>query len=332
MNICKAIFICMLFFLCINLSAQDVHFSSFMAGDMYLNPAKTAFFSSDFKVGAAYRNQWQTVSGRGYNTTLITSEAKLFSSSRYKHSFGLGCGFLKDVAGSLGFGQRQLLLSMAYNKMLTKRNNHFIAVGINMQNTSWSYDVEKADFGLSPSDKEGIYLSKTTAFDIGVGIHWQISLKEDKHISAGFAVAHLNSPVYSFYDNSNIRLARRYTAYLTYLFTTSQQSFVNFAARYSYQNDNMEILAGGEFIYDLSMTMFDNEYIAVGLYFRTFDALVLSLRYQHSAFNIGLSYDVNLSSLSKVSYTYGALELWTSYEIDTFKHKKQIKTIPCPTF
>lgn len=332
MNICKAIFTCMLFFLCISLSAQDVHFSSFIVGDMYLNPAKTAFFSSDFKVGAAYRNQWQTVSGRGYNTMLISAEAKLFSSSRYKQSFGLGCGFLKDAAGALGFGQRQLFLSMAYNKMLSKRNNHFIALGINMQNTSWSYDVAKADFGLSPSDKEGIYLSKTKAFDVCIGIHWQISPKEDGHLSAGFAIAHLNSPVYSFYDNSDIKLARRYTTYLTYLFTTSQQSSVNLMARYSYQNDNTEILAGGEFIYDLFMTMFDNEYIATGLFFRTFDALVLTLRYRRSALDVGLSYDVNISSLSKVSHTYGALELWVSYELDTFKHKKQIKTIPCPTF
>ena len=103
-------------------------------------------------------------------------------------------------------------------------------------------------------------------------------------------------------------------------------------ARYSHQNDNTEILAGGEFIYDLSMTMFDNEYIATGLFFRTFDALVLTLRYRRSALDVGLSYDVNISSLSKVSHTYGALELWASYELDTFKHKKQIKTIPCPTF
>ena len=84
---------------------------------------------------------------------LISAEAKLFSSSRYKQSFGLGCGFLKDAAGALGFGQRQLFLSMAYNKMLSKRNNHFIALGINMQNTSWSYDVAKADILLT-GDKD----------------------------------------------------------------------------------------------------------------------------------------------------------------------------------
>ncbi len=332
MNIRKAIFISVLSILCISLSAQDVHFSSFMVGDMYLNPAKTAFFSSDFKVSAAYRNQWQTVSGRGYNTALLTAEARLLSSSRYKQSLGVGAGFLKDAAGSLSFGQRQLFLSLAYNKMLSKRNNHFIALGVNMQSTSWSYNVSKADFGLLPSDKEGIYLSRTDAFDIGAGVHWQISPKEDNHLSAGFAIAHLNSPVYSFYDNSSIKLARRYTAYLTYLFPTSHQSSVSLMGRYSYQNDNRELLAGGEFIYDLSMTMFDDESIAMGLFFRTFDALVLTLRYQRSSLMVGLSYDVNLSSLSKVSHTYGALELWACCGIDTFKHKKQIKTIPCPTF
>lgn len=80
MNTRAIILAILLFLVCKATNGQDVHFSSLMASDMYLNPAKTGFFATDFKVGGAYRNQWQTVSGRGYNTALITAEARLFSS------------------------------------------------------------------------------------------------------------------------------------------------------------------------------------------------------------------------------------------------------------
>ena len=100
-------------FFALSLQGQDVHFSSINANDMYLNPAKTAFTSTDFKVATAYRNQWQTVSTNGYNTTLFTVEARLLSSKKYRHSLGLGLGFVSDVAGTLNFGQRQMFVNLS---------------------------------------------------------------------------------------------------------------------------------------------------------------------------------------------------------------------------
>ena len=52
---------------------QDVHFSSFDANPMLLNPANTAFGSNLFRAGTIYRNQWSTVS-QGYNSYLLTAE------------------------------------------------------------------------------------------------------------------------------------------------------------------------------------------------------------------------------------------------------------------
>ena len=332
MNYYKIILLYLIFVSCSKIFGQDVHFSSLTSNDMYLNPAKTSFFSSDFKIGSAYRNQWQTVSTNGYNTSLFTLEARLFSSRRYKHSFGIGAGFMQDVAGTLKFGQKQWFVSLAYNKQLSKRYEQFISIGASMGRTSWGFNPANADFGQMASDYEGIYLNKTTTFDYSMGVHWQMNPSEYQNISAGFAVFHINSPTYSFYENSSIRLARRYTAYATYLFPTTEQSYIQSVIRYSKQNDNYELLAGLEFIYSFSMTVFDNENLGIGLYYRSNDALVATLRYQFNQFAAGLAYDVNLSSLSKVSNTYGALELWVNYGINTIKYKQKTKTIPCPTF
>ncbi len=317
---------------CTKIFGQDVHFSSIMASDMYLNPAKTAFTQSDIKLGTAYRNQWQTVSGRGYNTALITAEARALSSRRYRQSLGLGIGLAHDVAGSLKFGQRQLFASLSYNKQLSKRYEHFIAVGVSAGKSDWGFDLTHADFGSGTSVQEGIMLNETSAFDLGVGLHWQLSPSDENTVSAGFSLKHLNAPSYSFYENDDIRLAKRYTAYATYFFATTEQTYLNLIAQTSFQNDNYEVVLGGEYIYNFAMTVLDNEHLGVGLFYRTLDALIFSLRYSYNSLSVGLSYDINLSSLSKVSKTYGAIELWASYGLNIGNYKRQTKTIPCPTF
>lgn len=333
MNNYKIVLISLVFLLCsLRNFGQDVHFSTIMANDMFLNPAKTAFFSTDFKLGACYRNQWQTIASNGYNTSLLTAEAKLFSSRIYRHSFGIGIGFTQDVAGALKFGQNQYFVSFAYNKQLTKRNEQFISIGANLSRTTWGYNPANADFGQLPTDHEGIYMQKISTFDLSLGLHWQMNPTDETNVSLGFAVFHLNTPSYSFYDESNIKLSRRYTAYATYLYPTSEQTYLQSIIRYSQQNDNYEFVGGLEFIYSLSMTVFDNENIGIGLYFRSNDALITTLRYQRNNFSAGLGYDMNLSGLSAVSNTYGAVELWLNYGINTFKYKQKTKTIPCPTF
>lgn len=299
---------------------------------MFLNPAKTTFFSSDFKVGAAYRNQWQTVSVSGYNTYLLTAEAKLYQSRRYRQSLGIGIGFARDVAGSLQFGQRNIFASLAYNKQIKKSNNQFIAAGIQIGNTNWSYDISNADFGQSESDKEGILLSRFSVFDLSAGLHWQMDIKEESNIAAGIALFHMNEPALSFYDNSEVRLKKRFTSYLSWMMPTSENTRLKLLVLSSFQNDNYEITGGADMVYSLSRTMVDTEAVGLGLYFRSNDAIILSPYYQYNSFTAGLSYDINISGLSAATKTYGALELWLSYGFNISGYRKQIKSIPCPTF
>lgn len=322
-------------FIALSLKGQDVHFSSINANDMYLNPARTAFTNTDFKVATAFRNQWQTVSTNGYNTTLLTAEARLLSSKKYRHSLGIGLGFVSDVAGTLNFGQRQIFVNLSYNKQIEKRNNHFISIGVQLSNNYWSYDPTNADFGQQQSDWEGILLSNLSYNDVSLGLHWQIEPADFQAVSAGIAVFHLTQPGLSFMDELNIGelyLKPRYCGYVNYLFPTTDASKVQLSAMTNIQNDNYEIVAGGEYIIDLSNTIFDQNDIGAGLYYRSSDAIILTLKYQYNDLNVGLAYDVNISGLSQVSNTYGGLEIYLAYGFNRFSYNKKIKTIPCPTF
>lgn len=333
----KIYVVCLLIFNSIALltNGQDIHFSSLNANDMYLNPAKTAFFSTDFKVATTYRNQWQTVSTNGYNTSLFTAEARLLSSKRYRQSLGVGVGFMRDAAGSLNFGQRQMFVNLSYNKQIQKRNNHFISLGLQLANTYWSYDATNADFGQNPADWEGILLSNTSYNDVSLGLHWQIEPTDMQTLSAGLALFHLNKPYISFMedlDSEDLRLHERYFAYLNYLFPTTDVSQLHLQANFTKQNDNYEIIVGGEYLLDIATTIFDKNTIGLGLYYRSNDAIIVGLKYQYNTFDFGISYDINVSGLSQVSNTYGGLELHLSYGFNKYSYNKKIKTIPCPTF
>lgn len=329
--------LCLVLFTLIALSTkgQDIHFSSIKANDMYFNPAKTAFFATDFQIATTYRNQWQSVSTNGYNTSLFTAEARLFKSKRYKHSFGIGVGFMRDVAGTLNFGQRQLFMSLSYNKQISKHNNQFISLGFQFANTYWSYDATDADFGQEQADWEGLYLSNLSHKDLSLGVHWQIEPADLQTLTAGIASFHLNTPMLSFLSQDNfyqIKLQPRHLAYINYQFPTTELTTLQLHSHANFQNDNYEIIIGGECTVDMSRTIFDQNNIGAGLYYRSNDALILVLTYQFNSLKAGISYDVNISGLSQVSHTYGGLELYISYGLNKYSYNKKIKTIPCPTF
>lgn len=82
----------------------------------------------------------------------------------------------------------------------------------------------------------------------------------------------------------------------------------------------------------MSNTIFDQNNIGAGLYIRSLDAIILTLKYQFNSLNVGLAYDINISGLSQVSNTYGGLEIYLSYGFNKFSYNKKIRTIPCPTF
>lgn len=335
MNKIYVVFFLLFTIIALPTKGQDIHFSSINANDMYLNPAKTAFFSTDFKISATYRNQWQTVSTNGYNTCLLTAETRLFKSKQYKHSFGLGVGLMKDIAGSLNFGQRQMLINLSYNKQLQKRNNHILSIGVQFANTYWSYDATYADFGQDPSNWEGILLSTLSYNDLSAGIHWQIEPTDMQNLSAGVAIFHINRPYLSFMSELELedsRLNPRYYTYLNYLFPTNDIGTLQLHTSTNIQNDNYEVIIGGEYLIDISNTIFDQNNLGIGTYYRSNDAIIVSLRYQYNTINFALSYDINISGLSQVSNTYGGLELHLSYGFNKFSYNKKIKTIPCPTF
>ena len=312
---------------------QDIHFSSTGFNPMFFNPSMTAFMNNRFRFSTIYRNQWQTVSP-GYNTFFASLEAVAYANIDYSRCLGLGVGFTSDVAGSLSFGERDIAVSGSYYMSLDRHNRTYISFGVQAMRKNWSVDIQKAEFNREGSYDDQIRYDNLSTFDVSFGAALQYASDEQHLFYAGVACFHVNRPSMSYFDDTDLFLHRRFFANLSYMFpfSDSESLSLNPQIFFQHQNNFNELLAGGEILLDLDNSVFNRKIMSLGLHLRNTEAIVVSPKFRYNDFCVGLSYDVNISKLNKVSHTYGAVELWLNYSFNIHNYEQQTTKIPCPIF
>ena len=111
--------------------AQDLHFSQFDGSLLNLSPAFTGFFNGDYRAGAIYRSQWQSVPVP-YSTFSMAGEARLKPKSFVKDMIGVGLTFNSDRAGDLRYGTTQLYASGNYIFLGKADSSLLISAGMNI--------------------------------------------------------------------------------------------------------------------------------------------------------------------------------------------------------
>jgi type IX secretion system PorP/SprF family membrane protein len=298
---------------------------------MFFNPAFTGFYSEQFRATTTFRNQWSSVS-KGYNSYLLTAETHLFNSRKHRFGFGLGLSFLADVAGSLNYGSQNFGLALSFFKSMGLKSQHTFSFGLNINRSTYSYDIGNADYGSQISDYEAIPLNLLSVYDISLGCNWQSTFDNKMIFQTGFNLMHLNEPLMTYFGYSELRMPMRTNLYAS-LYLPSDLSYGwKPTLMLQKQTINYELLAGCEFIRHLDAFSFESKTIACGVYYRILDALILQGSYRYNGFNIGLCYEVNLSSLTPASKTYGAVEIFMSYAFGVSKSGKRSTLLPCPVF
>ncbi|MDO5760605.1 MAG: PorP/SprF family type IX secretion system membrane protein [Bacteroidota bacterium] len=311
--------------------AQDIHFSSLNYNPMFTNPAMTGFMTSKFRVSSLFRNQWQTVS-KGYNTLLASIEIQPFANN--KNGLGVGLSFVNDVAGELSYGERDFDFSMAYFFALNSKRNAFLSIGASLSRKSWEYDLSKARFNREETYEDNITYDKLNTLDVALGINYQYNPTEKRQFNLNFAVFNLNESKLQYFETSDktSKIHRRYQVNTSYLFDISDMFSLRPQIMYNNQYKYHEVLYGGDVVFDLTGEIFTQNIFSLGLFVRNTEAIILAPKYKYNNFLAGLSYDVNISKLNKVSHTYGAIEFWLSYSFNPYNVKYKNNKIPCPIF
>lgn len=331
----------LLLFLCFPISllvkAQDIHSSHLHSSPLILNPAMTGLVEGTGRFIANHRQQWRSVTAN-YRTSMFSADADFFDLDR-KSSIGVGGQVIQDIAGDLDMKRTSLLASASMIRSFDSNNENIISVGVQFGWTNSSFDPNK----IIAFDTEPNFLSPTTDyFDTSVGILYLKNLSSHQFVYGGLAVYHINSPIYSFFDKTDInnQIYRRYVAHGGASFNLNDR--LKFMPKVIYMRQGpYQQLNSGTFISfnpNASEAHSALRTVMPGIWVRALklenqfsvDAFVIAARANYDLFNITVSYDVNISSLSRASLGRGGPEISLVFQIGKISSNGRIEPLDLP--
>lgn len=326
--------------------AQDPHFSQFNEHPSLINPALTGA-NDPLRASISYKNQWRSVT-TSYQTYGASFESRLKSSNWQKvdqyrsmtfkeRSVGrlaAGLSFYKDKAGDGNLSLTQANLSLA--TFVPTGKSSFLSCGLQASIVQRKLDNSKLIF---PNQYNGLgydatvlsgenFASQNIIYpDFAAGLLWSFNKSEKKlsgikqrKANIGFSVYHLNKPSQKYLTTSKDLLSSKYVLHGDFLFDISNSSLA-IAPTYlfQFQGATKELLAGLMFKYYLNNNskytgLVKRSSLNYGVYYRSNDAIIVNLMIeQREQYAIGLSYDINVSSLTSASMARGGMEITLRY-------------------
>lgn len=321
-----------------NSFSQDIHFSQFNSAPANLNPALAGSFDGQYRFIGNHRRQWTAVSPDAvpYVTYGLAADANSF----IKHGVGAGLSVYNDRDGWSKLNTLQVNLSGSYQFKINKDSTMLLAPGIQVGITQQSIDYsqltfdnqyngnyydESLDFGESFSQSSHSYAN------INAGIAFIYKFAERKTIDAGFSLYNITRPRQSFMGDSDIRLDRRFNFHARVNFPITEKFDIIPSYLFMTQGKFREFDLGASLKYIMSNNKFNYQALYVGLWGRTKDAGYAMIGMDYNAWHVGVSYDINLSSLRPASNGRGGIELAIIYIVQP-KPPKRLKYRMCPDY
>lgn len=319
------------------LFAQDIHFSQFDAFSHTLNPAQIGAHTGEMRIEGIYRNQWRQIGGQPLTTTGVGFD-KAFH--YYNKEIDGGIMMVRDLFSGFNTITNKFFISGAYGiKKFGSDWRVGIQTGVVTNSTNlaiqtfpnqWNYPKGEFDKTL-PTGEDNIRGSQIY-LDVNVGASWSKKFKKFK-LSSGVAANHINRPKDTYFSQVAERRKVRgiFNAgaefYVSDAFTIEPKTFWTWTTK---AND---LLLGTNVRYNTGSTSLKSIYLG-GFYRhgvnRIVDAIypVLGLAYKN--FDMGFSYDVNISQLRTGIKRPGTFEFSISYTFPS--NQVNYKIIPCDRY
>lgn len=319
------------------LIGQDIHFSQFNASLLNLSPGYTGFFNGDYRVGAAYRSQWNAVPV-SYSTFSMNGERR-FRPLRFKRDMvGVGILFNNDRAGDAHYGTTQFYLQGSYIFLAKRDSSLLISVGANVGWCRVGFDYSKMTFenqydgfaynqSLGTGEQFSWTVRNFADFSIGSAVQY---IHNKKHrFSYAIGIHHLSSPVITYQGNDQSRLDYKFTNVLGYTTPIKENTDLITEVLVSNQGKNYELVPHASLKYYTKRVQ--NQAILGGLCYRSRDAVVVRIGYTHKTLQSGMSYDINISRFNVATNYRGGIEFFVNY-IFRVKPAFVAKKRYCPVF
>ena len=153
-----------------------------------------------------------------------------------------------------------------------------------------------------------------------------------KIFRAGFGVMNILRPRQSFFNDNDVVLDRRLSTHVGGVFRINERVDALPSVLFSRQGTFNEVIMGGSTRYILASTSTAYRAVAGGLWYRNKDAGFISANLYYDEWTVGVSYDLNLSTLRPASRSRGGFEFSVIYIIKHVKLPKILKFKACPTY
>ena len=326
----KKCLIILLIFNQLQLKSQDAVFSQINESPVILNPAN-AGSQYDIRTNLNFRQQWRSVTDP-YITIAVSADAKLFSkNSSSSSSLGLGLFVLNDKAGIAKLNNFKSGLIIAGKVPIASNQNissgislAFSQTHIDLSALSWDKQYDGLNYNPDLPSGETFISERTQNIDLGVGVQWSygkgattLSSNDNFAAQAGISVFHINKPNYDFITNDKAYI--RTMIHTTVSFGV-ENSNIQFSPSmyFTFQGPSKMLYLGNFVKYKLQESSKYTDYILarllnVGIFYRWRDAIVLIGQVELGQYALAISYDINVSTLSKVSYGRGGFEISIKY-------------------
>jgi len=301
--------------------AQDMHYSQFDESPLFLNPALCGNFNGDYRLVFNHKNQWQAIT-TPYKTYSVAFDTHFALPKIWSSNLGLGLLVNNDKAGDLNFGFTGVNLVASLQKYFFSDSALSVSVGVltgfdqyGLDLTAISLDNQfngtQYDPNVAPN--QALPSNHFSILDLGSGMFVQYKFTDNISSGIGGQISHINQPKLSLFGTDNEVLPRKIMLHAFTEFKTSiNLSFIPSALFARQQNSN-EIAAGG-----LIKFFTENRNIPafyIGGWYRFKDANILKAALDYKNLHVGLSYDINTSSLVNASKGQGGYEIAVTYII-----------------
>lgn len=310
-------------FIILQLQGQDIHFSQFNQSYLNLNPAETGRFNGDYRFNGNFKNQWSSIS-EPFQTFSFSAEGKQLIDKLPKLATGLT--FYHDQAGAGNLQTTEFQISLAYSNKITSDSSLSISGGLQLGVMSRSINFDRFTFdeqyngrAFNPNQPSGenFALDSYNNFSLHSGLAFEYLLEDRKSFQLGFSFYNLSSPDQSFLG-SNIPLDLRSSIYLTSDYIVSEKLDLLPGILHSRQGKFQETVIGSNLRYRLNESSYLKRNVYGGLWYRNADAIIISSGIDYNQWQVGLSYDINISGLEVASNNRGGLEIALTYIITNF--------------
>ena len=242
-----------------------------------------------------------------------------------------------DQSGDAKFTSTRFYLSGAYHLLINEDQLSFglqlgyVHKSIGTTNLSFpdQYNSNTGLFDASLATSELNYSQQFGNFDVNTGVYWKKKMG-NMTPEAGFGVFHVTQPSESFINGSNNQSIRA-TIHFGDRIELSAKNFVYPRIQYMKQQKASSLIVGSSYGFILPISSAIKEFhlgaysrLGVG---RNIDALIPTVGALIHNFDVGVSYDVNISDLTTATKNRGGLEFSIIYRHITQLLEKS--TIPC---